>query len=94
VSVWRSDEDMLRASYRTGVHRTYIDGHKTSSDFDRSSFARFRILDSSGKWNGKDHTLSSVAGERPATRLESIFGVEEALSVLHQAWGGIVCGGG
>jgi hypothetical protein len=54
VSVWRSDEDMLRASYRVGLHRNYMDGHKTSSDFDRSSFTRFRILESSGKWNGKD----------------------------------------
>ena len=54
VSVWRSDEDMLRASYRAGLHRNYMDGHKTSSDFDRSSFTRFRILDSSGKWNGRD----------------------------------------
>jgi hypothetical protein len=52
VSVWRSEEDMLTASYRAGVHRGYVDGHKTSSDFDRSSFTRFRILESSGSWNG------------------------------------------
>lgn len=52
VSVWRSDEDMLCASYRAGLHRGYMDGHKTSSDFDRSSFTRFRILESSGSWNG------------------------------------------
>ena len=54
VSVWRSDEAMLNASYRAGLHRKYVDGHKESSDFDRSSFTRFRILDSSGKWNGQD----------------------------------------
>ena len=54
VSVWRSDEDMYCASYRAGLHRNYIDGHKSSSDFDRSSFTRFRILNSSGKWDGRD----------------------------------------
>jgi hypothetical protein len=57
VSVWRNDEDMLSASYRAGLHRTYIDGHKISSDFDRSSFTRFRILDSSGKWDGSDQEI-------------------------------------
>ena len=54
VSVWRSDEDMLCASYRAGTHRNYMDGHKAASDFDRSSFTRFRILDFSGKWNGRN----------------------------------------
>jgi hypothetical protein len=54
VSVWRSDEDMLCASYRAGAHRTYMDGHKASSDFDRSSFTRFRVVESSGAWDGRD----------------------------------------
>lgn len=54
VSVWLSDEAMLNASYRAGLHRNYLDGHKVASDFDRSSFTRFRILDSSGKWNGQN----------------------------------------
>jgi len=48
---------MLSASYRAGLHRTYTDGHKISSDFDRSSFTRFRIIDSNGKWNGRDPLL-------------------------------------
>jgi hypothetical protein len=54
VSVWRSDENMLDASYRAGPHRGYMDSHKESSDFDRSSFTRFRVLDSSGNWSGLD----------------------------------------
>jgi hypothetical protein len=51
VSVWRSDEDMLHACYRAGLHRNYVDGQKIASDFDRSSFTRFRILDSMGNWS-------------------------------------------
>lgn len=54
VSIWRSDEDMLCASYRAGLHRNYMDGHKTASDFDRSSFTRFRVLETRGQWDGRD----------------------------------------
>jgi hypothetical protein len=28
ISIWRNDEAMLNASYRAGVHRTYVDRHK------------------------------------------------------------------
>jgi hypothetical protein len=57
VSVWRSDEDMLCASYRAGTHRNYIDGHKASSDFDRSSFTRFAFasLTPAGNGTGEIH---------------------------------------
>lgn len=54
LSAWRTDEAMLNAAYRAGVHRTHMDGHKASSAFDRSSFTRLRVLDAHGRWNGAD----------------------------------------
>ena len=50
--VANGDQQAVFPKRRAGMHRNYIDGHKASSDFDRSSFTRFRILGSSGKWNG------------------------------------------
>jgi len=52
MSVWRDDASMMAAAYRTGVHRSQIERHKSENVFDRSSFTRFRILDSRGSWAG------------------------------------------
>jgi len=52
MSIWRDDASMLAAAYRPGFHRSQIERHKAESFFDRSSFTRFRILESSGLWNG------------------------------------------
>ena len=52
LSLWRDDASMLNASYRDGHHRTELDRHKSTAVFDRSSFTRFRVLDSSGQWEG------------------------------------------
>ena len=48
---------MLNASYRRDLHRNHVDRHKSTDVFDRSSFTRCRILDSSGQWNGIDPSL-------------------------------------
>jgi hypothetical protein len=56
MSVWRDDTSMLGAAYRPGFHRSQIYRHKAESVFDRSSFTRFRVLDSCGLWNGGNPT--------------------------------------
>jgi len=53
-TVWRSDQAMMQAAYKDGAHRQFIDQHKAQPMFDRSSFTRFRLLDSRGSWGGLD----------------------------------------
>ncbi len=60
-SVWRDDASMLNAAYRAGMHRDKIDWHKSVSAFDRSSFTRFRIVDTHGQWGGKNPLEGSVS---------------------------------
>jgi hypothetical protein len=56
MSIWRDDVSMLGAAYRPGFHKSQIERHKTENVFDRSSFTRFRVLDSCGLWNGQNPT--------------------------------------
>jgi hypothetical protein len=56
MSIWRDDASMLAAAYHPGFHRSQIDRHKAENVFDRSSFTRFRVVDSHGLWNGQDPT--------------------------------------
>jgi hypothetical protein len=56
MSIWRDDVSMLGAAYRPGFHKSQIERHKTENVFDRSSFTRFRVLDSCGRWNGLNPT--------------------------------------
>jgi hypothetical protein len=58
-SVWRDEATMLNTAYRAGAHRTQLDRHKAEDIFDRSSFTRFRILDTNGAWNGANPILQS-----------------------------------
>lgn len=51
MSIWRDDASMLAAAYRPGEHRSQLDRHKVENLFDRSSFTRFRILESFGTWD-------------------------------------------
>ncbi|MCZ4273275.1 hypothetical protein [Maritalea porphyrae] len=53
-TLWRNDPDMLAAAYKDGTHRSMIDQHKAQPMFDRSSFTRFRLLESRGSWDGID----------------------------------------
>ena len=61
-SVWRDDASMLAAAYHPGLHREKIDAHKAVNAFDRSSFTRFRIVDSRGQWDGRD-PLAGLVGQ-------------------------------
>lgn len=59
LSLWESDDAMLKAAYQSGHHRTLMDETRDGSVFDRSSFTRLRILDSKGSWFG--NPLTAVA---------------------------------
>lgn len=61
-SVWRDDAAMLAAAYGTGVHREKMNAHKAVNAFDRSSFTRFRIVDSRGRWDGRN-PLAGLLGQ-------------------------------
>jgi len=54
MSIWRDDACMLKAAYHPGIHRSQLDQHKKENAFDRSSFTRFRVMDTCGQWNGRD----------------------------------------
>ena len=54
MSVWRSDAVMIGTMYKPGVHRTQLERHKRDNLADRTSFTRFRVLRTSGRWEGAD----------------------------------------
>ena len=54
VSIWRDMPGMMTAAYKPGTHRGHLEAHKQKPQFDRSSFSRFRILASSGSWDGSN----------------------------------------
>jgi hypothetical protein len=53
-SVWSSDKGMMASAYKSGVHADNLKRHQVSPMFDRSSFTRLRLLESSGTWDGAD----------------------------------------
>jgi hypothetical protein len=52
VSVWESDEAMMAAAYKPGIHHTQLDRYKAEHTADRSSFTRARLLRAKGSWDG------------------------------------------
>lgn len=60
-SVWRSDRGMMAGAYRQGLHSQYLGQHKEDAMFDRSSFTRLRLLDSTGTWDGVDPRVVAAA---------------------------------
>jgi hypothetical protein len=52
LSLWESDDAMLKAAYHSGHHRKLMDESRDGSIFDRSSFTRLRIIESHGSWAG------------------------------------------
>ena len=52
LTLWQSDDAMLRAAYHSGHHRKLMDESRDGSTFDRSSFTRLRIIGSHGSWSG------------------------------------------
>ena len=52
LTLWESDDAMLKAAYHSGHHRTLMDESRDGSIFDRSSFTRLRIVQTHGSWSG------------------------------------------
>ena len=52
LTLWESEDAMLRAAYHSGHHRTLMDESRDGSIFDRSSFTRLRLLQTRGSWSG------------------------------------------
>lgn len=59
LTLWESDETMLKAAYHSGHHRMLMDESRDGSTFDRSSFTRLRIVDSRGSWSGDPLELAA-----------------------------------
>ena len=53
MSLWHSDEGMLKAAYKPGTHRNYIDKDKAGLLSDRTAFTRLRVINSWGDWDGE-----------------------------------------
>lgn len=51
-SVWKDDEAMTGAAYRSGTQREQLDRYKAGKTADRTSFTRARLLQSAGAWQG------------------------------------------
>lgn len=65
-SIWRSASEMHDFAYANGPHRAAIEAVKEGDWFKEDLFARFRILEWSGTWNGIDPLAAfraSSAGE-------------------------------
>jgi hypothetical protein len=56
ISIWRSDDEMRKAAYHPGTHRSRLDEDNAGLLSDRSSFTRLRAIRSWGDWDG-DVTL-------------------------------------
>jgi len=54
VTIWRVDAAMRAFAYRAGDYKVQLDRQKSSAIADRTSFTRFRVLESHGSWNGSD----------------------------------------
>jgi hypothetical protein len=54
MSLWRSDSAMIDTMYRPGFHRIQIERQRRDNLADRTSFTRFRVLKTRGRWNGSD----------------------------------------
>ena len=52
MSLWRSDAVMVNAMYKPGTHRTQVERQKRDVIVDRTSFTRFRVLQTRGRWGG------------------------------------------
>jgi hypothetical protein len=57
VSFWRDDAAVRTFSYGPGGHRRQMDILRAEDLADRTSFTRFRVLESVGSWYGSDPQL-------------------------------------
>jgi hypothetical protein len=54
ITFWRDDAAMRAFAYRAGEHKVQVDRYRKLGTADRTSFTRFRVLESHGSWNGSD----------------------------------------
>jgi hypothetical protein len=54
VSFWRDDASIRAFAYGQGSHRRQLDRLRAENLSDRTSFTRFRVLQSDGTWHGHD----------------------------------------
>lgn len=64
MSVWADDAAMTSVMYRPGVHRAQIDRYKAEHTADRTSFTRFRAVETCGTWNGTDPIEEARKGHK------------------------------
>jgi hypothetical protein len=62
LTLWKSDAAMFEAMYRPGIHRVQVDRHKRDNLADRTSFTRFRVLATRGRWGGSDPLERATSG--------------------------------
>ena len=63
-SIWQELEPVQSFAYRPGPHRDAMKLARAHKWFREELFARFRILESSGSWNGVDPVAPSPAREK------------------------------
>lgn len=54
MSLWRDEQAMFGFAYKPGAHRVQVDRQKSDQTVDRSSFTRFRLLQTAGTWQGRN----------------------------------------
>ncbi len=54
VTIRRDDGAMRAFACRAGEHKSQIDRYRELGTADRTSYARLRVLESQGSWNGSD----------------------------------------
>ena len=54
ATFWRDDAAVPAFAYRDSEHKSQMDRYRELGTADRTSFTRFRVLESQGSWNGSD----------------------------------------
>jgi hypothetical protein len=66
-SLWRSQRDVVRFAYGPGDHKPVVSVSKETPWAHHYFFARFRILEAEGSWEGRD-PLAAIAAARAEPR--------------------------
>ncbi len=69
VSVWRSPTAMKDFAYGLGPHRDAVRAMRAGKWFKEELFARFRVLDSDGTWQGRDPLRTAPSTQSRSTNL-------------------------
>jgi hypothetical protein len=54
VTFWEDEASIRAFAYGQGTHRRQLDRYRAEGLADRTSFTRFRVLESAGTWHGRD----------------------------------------